>query len=423
MRLLLCTAGTRGDVLPIIAVASAMKERGHDVTLLTNPAFESLANEAGIGFRGIGHADDIAAMRAHPDAWSYSKGWKVWFRGSGIAPMRELFAAVKELHIPGDTVVGAAYLCVGARIAREVLGVPTATLHVNVHTIRSIHSTCAMPSPGWLPEWVPNFYTLPPGSPAWYRRFMLGIVDRFFFDPVFRKEIERFRGELNLPSLTEYVRDWWNSPDLSIGLFPDWWAGPHHDWPEQAVTTGFPFWDRSESIALPDELHEFLTSAGPVLVFSPGASSGHSPAHLAAYQRVCQQLGRRGLVLTPNPTETRCVDVRFEKFVPFGKLLPHAAAVVHHAGIGTSAQCLAAGVPQVVVPTLYNQPDTAVRLRRLGVASCIKPWKFSATELQTSLAGVLQSSETAASCRKWTTRLADGDALSEICSQLESLQP
>jgi len=39
--------------------------------------------------------------------------------------------------------------------------------------------------------------------------------------------------------------------------------------------------------------------------------------------------------------------------------------VVHHGGVGTSAQCIAAGLPQVVVPSLYNQPDTAKRLERL----------------------------------------------------------
>ena len=394
MRVLLCTAGTRGDVLPVVAVGSAMKERGHEVILLTNPAFQSMATEAGIGFKAIGREEDVAAARAHPDAWSYSKGWQVWFRAAGIEPMPELFAAIGELHVPGETIVGAAYLSVGARIAREVLGVPTATLHVNAHTVRSVYSACALPGPSILPDWVPNFYTVPRPSPAWYRRFMLGVVDRFFFDPVVREDIEKFRRELNLPPLNNFVRDWWNSPDLAIGLFPDWWAGPRNDWPKQAVTTGFPFWDRSEAIPLSPELQSFLSEDDKVLVFSPGASSGHSASHLNAYEQACRELGYRGLVLTPNPPESHADHMRFERFVPFTKLLPHAAAVVHHAGIGTSAQCLAAGVPQVVVPTLYNQPDTALRLMRLGVAERVHPWKFTAKRLTTALRGVLGSPQT-----------------------------
>ena len=134
------------------------------------------------------------------------------------------------------------------------------------------------------------------------------------------------------------------------------------------VTTGFPFWDRSETSTLSDRLRQFLDEAGRVIVFSPGASSGHTESHFATFARSCEAVGHRGLILTPHAPIDSLTNVRFERYVPFSKLLSSVAAVVHHAGIGTSAQCLAAGVPQVVVPTLYNQPDTAIRLERLGVA-------------------------------------------------------
>ena len=44
------------------------------------------------------------------------------------------------------------------------------------------------------------------------------------------------------------------------------------------------------------------------------------------------------------------------------------AAVVHHAGAGTTGAGLRAGVPAVPVPVLLDQPFWAARLHRLGVA-------------------------------------------------------
>lgn len=116
---------------------------------------------------------------------------------------------------------------------------------------------------------------------------------------------------------------------------------------------------------------------------------------------IAAAMSHRGLVLTPRPpTDTRAFGtaVRFERYVPFTKLLASAVAVVHHAGIGTSAQCLAAGVPQVVVPTLYNQPDSAIRLERLGVAVKIPSHRFHEQSLTPALRQILGSAQVKSSC-------------------------
>jgi sterol 3beta-glucosyltransferase len=52
---------------------------------------------------------------------------------------------------------------------------------------------------------------------------------------------------------------------------------------------------------------------------------------------------------------------------PHGWLFPRMAAVVHHGGAGTTAAALRAGVPQVVVPHLADQPFWGERVARLGV--------------------------------------------------------
>jgi rhamnosyltransferase subunit B len=54
-------------------------------------------------------------------------------------------------------------------------------------------------------------------------------------------------------------------------------------------------------------------------------------------------------------------------YAPYSALFPRAAVNVHHGGIGTTAQALRAGRPQLITPYLVDQPDNAARVVRLGV--------------------------------------------------------
>jgi UDP:flavonoid glycosyltransferase YjiC (YdhE family) len=73
------------------------------------------------------------------------------------------------------------------------------------------------------------------------------------------------------------------------------------------------------------------------------------------------------------PETIHCVD-----YAPHATLFPRAEVVVHHGGIGTSAEALVAGVPMLVVPHGFDQPDNAARLRRLGVAESLPVQRYRA---------------------------------------------
>ena len=111
------------------------------------------------------------------------------------------------------------------------------------------------------------------------------------------------------------------------------------------------------------------------------------PAFLRGCRPACRLLGRRGLLLTrhrehsPGPSAGR-IHV---PYAPFSELLPRCAALVHHGGIGTSSQAMAAGIPQVVMPMAYDQPDNAYRMVKLGVAAELVPEQFTAPNLAKTL--------------------------------------
>jgi len=84
-------------------------------------------------------------------------------------------------------------------------------------------------------------------------------------------------------------------------------------------------------------------------------------------------------------------------------LFPRMAAVVHHAGAGTTGAGLRAGVPAIAVPILVDQPFWADRLHRLGVA----PPPLPLPELTAdTLTGALRSCLDRPACRDRATALA-----------------
>jgi UDP:flavonoid glycosyltransferase YjiC (YdhE family) len=118
------------------------------------------------------------------------------------------------------------------------------------------------------------------------------------------------------------------------------------------------------------DLLDFLAAGSP-LVFvgfgsmAPGHGQRLGPLITAALRRAgvrgVVQAGWAGLSATG-------ADVLPVGEVPHEWLFPRMAAVVHHAGAGTTAAGLRAGVPTVAVPVLADQPFWAWRLHRLGVA-------------------------------------------------------
>ena len=107
--------------------------------------------------------------------------------------------------------------------------------------------------------------------------------------------------------------------------------------------------------------------------------------------------------------------------MPLAHVLPRCAALVSHGGIGTLAQGLAAGVPQLTMPMGFDQPDNVTRLERLGVGRWLVPAKFDGERVASALAGLLDNDGTAASCRRWADQIRGHDAIAETCDLLEQL--
>ena len=100
------------------------------------------------------------------------------------------------------------------------------------------------------------------------------------------------------------------------------------------------------------------------------------------------------------------------------------AALVHHGGIGSSAQALAAGVPQLVMPMAYDQLDNATRLKRLKVGDWLMPRTFHSPTKVSKPPGLccFSSPVPTSNAEELARTLRSGsNALEAACEQLERL--
>lgn len=97
-------------------------------------------------------------------------------------------------------------------------------------------------------------------------------------------------------------------------------------------------------------------------------------------------MGRRAILIT-GPVTPKALPNGIIAFpyLPYSKVFPRAAAVVHQAGIGTLAQAMRSGCPQLMVPLAFDQPDNAKRAQALGLGRVLPFRKTTTRRLKSEL--------------------------------------
>ncbi len=265
-----------------------------------------------------------------------------------------------------------------------------------------------------------------PGVPKWLKLLQYWASDTLFVRPLVGGELNGLRRELGLPPVKRVFGQFMHQGEMLLGLFPDWFGQRQADWPPNTRLVGFPLWDAHDSVALSPAVEDFLAAGAPPLAFSPGSANRVAHQFFQAAVEACERLGRRGILLTKYADQVPTNlprSVRHFGFVPLSRLLRHTAALVHHGGIGTCAQGLAAGVPQLVRPLAFDQFDNSRRLVRLGVAEEISVKSFRGPTVAAALDRLLSTPAIAANCRALASRCNGPASLAAACIALEELVP
>jgi UDP:flavonoid glycosyltransferase YjiC (YdhE family) len=288
-----------------------------------------------------------------------------------------------------------------------------ATVHLAPICIRSAVRMPTLPNAFDL-NWLPMFL----------RTKLWEGADRFYLDPMICPVLNEFRATIDLPPVERVQQGWWHSPHLTIGLWPEWFFPAQPDYPEQVRLAGFPLYDESDHQSLDPELEQWLSAGDAPIAFTPGSAMLFGQRFFRTAVAACERVGRRGLLLTRNSEQIPSglpAGVRHVPFAPFGTLLPHCSAIVHHGGIGTTAQGLRAGIPQLIMPMAHDQFDNAAICRRLGVGRAISVRRFKPRRVGNILRDLLSSQEVSRAAAEVKAKAVADRPLQAVCDLLERI--
>jgi len=412
MRFLLTPVGSSGDVHPFVGIGRTLKARGHAVTIVTAEPFGDMVRRAGLEFQQTASTAEYDEIAKHPDLWHPRRGLVLVLEQ--VAERLQLgYECLQRLYEPGKTVLVGHSLSFFTRVFEETHDVPAATIHLAPSIFRSNHAQPAFAPGRDASSW-----------PTWVKRAIWWTIDRAMLDPNMAPALNLWRHQFGLPPVQRVFRDWIHSPQRVIGLFPDWFGPRQVDWPAALRLTGFPLFDEPDhATELPASLQQFLEAGSPPILFTPGSANQQASRFFESGLDACQRLGRRALLLTRYPGHLPALPgtAHHEPFVPLSLVLPHCAALVSHGGIGTLAQGLAAGVPQLTMPMGFDQPDNATRLERLGVGRWLVPSEFDGDRVTAALDMLLDDPSITAECRRWCTEIRAQRPIESTCDLLEQL--
>ena len=410
LKIALLPFGSAGDVLPFLWLARHLRAAGHDPILITASLFSKTAAAAGIPMHPIGQDADFETLMRDPRLWKLGRGTKAVFEYAAHAA--ELyFEALTTLSAESGTpdLMLAPVTAFGARMAREKWGIPLVSVHLQPAVIVSAHDT-----PVLFPVFHPLLQLLPPRWKSFLFRQGPNPLD-FFAGPALR----RLCAALNLSPPKSFFNDWWDSPDGSLLLFPQWYAPPQPDWPSPYLQTPFPLEDLATENPLSPELQAFLSRhhERPPIVFTAGSANVQSAAFFDTATAALRQIDRAGVFVTRDLSQVPKdlpPSIHAETYAAFSPLLRQASAFVHHGGIGTLSQGFAAGVPQLLMPMAHDQPDNAHRLHRLKAGDFLTPRQFTPDRVATALTRLLDDPCFRANAHQLSTQVTTAQSTQSV---------
>jgi vancomycin aglycone glucosyltransferase len=357
MRVLLSSRGSRGDVEPLVALAVQLRSLGAEAVVLAPPdrEFAELLDGAGVPHLPTGGPIRplVKQVRTEGRAPRTSADLRVHVDELIDAYSGPLMEAGK-----GADAIVATGLFPGVATAQAV------SERLGIRFVPAFLQPTTLPSPMHPPHPMPG------------RPHPEGVTDnRALWDhnievmqDLFGPSVNAYRESIGLAPV-DNVRDRVNTERPWLATDPV--LSPWEPGDLDVVQTGA--WVLPDERPLPEGLEAFL-DAGEAPVYAGFGSIPlmNAPDAARAAVAAARAHGRR-IVLLRGWADLDAVDGGDDCFVVGEvnqqRLFRRAAAVLHHGGAGTTTTATMAGVPQVVVPQIVDQPYFAGRVAALGIGA------------------------------------------------------
>jgi UDP:flavonoid glycosyltransferase YjiC (YdhE family) len=375
-RILLSTLGSLGDLHPIMGLALALQARGHDVALATSDFYQERITAAGLKFRPLrplGTPDDPETLRRVFDP---RNGPEYLLRTMLLPHIAEMYSDLSQAAQGADFLI-CGEVVLAASLVSEKQRIPWAGAILAPFSFFSIYDPPPFP-------FLPGAACFTSAPPFVQRQLLtLGrLMTRSWNEP-----INALRRSLGLRVSKDAILTDRFSPTLNLALFSKQLGHPQPDWPRNVVQAGFVLYDPGGDTRQAP-LEEFLSSGPPPIIFTLGSAAVMDPGRFFEESaEAVRRIGARGLLLMgKNPLPARLPTELFAaEYAPYSSVFARSSCVVHQGGVGTTAQAMRAGVPQLVMPYAYDQPDNASRMVRLGVGLSVSRRRYRADTVMQQL--------------------------------------
>jgi UDP:flavonoid glycosyltransferase YjiC (YdhE family) len=382
-RILLATLGSLGDLHPIMGLGLALQARGHAVAVATSDFYQDRITAAGLEFRPLrplGTPDDPQTLRRVFDPRS---GPEYLLRTLLLPHIADMYSDLSQAARGADFLISGEVV-LAAPLVAEKQAIPWAGAILAPFSFFSVYDPPPFP-------FVPAAASLARAPPFIQRQLLaLGrLVTRSWNEP-----INALRRSLGLPVSRDAILTDRFSPTLNLALFSKQLGRPQPDWPRNVIQTGFVLYDPGIAVRR-EPLEDFLTNGPPPVTFTLGSAAVMDPGRFFEESaEAVRRIGARGLLLMgKNAPPTQLPrDLFAADYVPYSTVFPRSSCVVHQGGVGTTAQAMRAGVPQLIMPYAFDQPDNAARMARLGVGLTVSRKRYTAARVTNQLESLVAPS-------------------------------
>ncbi|MEQ9437506.1 MAG: glycosyltransferase [Cyclobacteriaceae bacterium] len=415
--IVISTYGSLGDLYPYLAIGRVLAKRGHRVTVAGGEALQSKVESMGLAFAPLRPNLDLSDRATMKSAMTLRTGSETLARKLIFPYIRENYQDLMQTVQSADLLINHAY-CFAGPIVSEKTGIPWVSCNLSPNNFWSPYDSPVIPMYPWMVH-LPSLGLVP------NQVFMKAVreVTHYWCKPIYQ-----FRKEIGLPTHKHPLMEGQYSPYRVLALFSKLLAQQQIDWPEQICITGFPFLQEGQE--LPSEVEDFLQQGDPPIVVALGSSV---VLNAEAVYRCCREvitvMGKRAVFVGAQQTLSDQKKAHFAQdkhillapYLPYASLFHRSVLVIHHGGIGTTMEALRAGRPMLIVPHSFDQPDNALRVRKLGAGVFIYSTHFTKSRLKKALHLLLREPSYAASAQLAARVIREENGAETASKQIEIL--
>ncbi len=379
--ILLVGQGGFGDLIPLFALAMALQQRGHCISIAAEGHHHAACATMGLRLSPL---RGMTPLQSDTDHTALAPSWRERLRAT-LAPeqMESELGQLLPLVRQADLVIGNQLAYSGALACRVV----------GRRWVFSAASPLVMPSRHDAPFW-PYLY-------PWQKRVAhLGWSQRGFLPlarlgtrALMQPQLQLYR-RLGVPLPGHPRFEGMYSAELNLLMTSPALAPAQPDWPQGTLATGFawldpPFLggeDQEQAIVA------FARAGSLPIVFAPGGSTRGDPGAFFEQSVAAAQLsGRRAIVVAAKKFHGRFAasdDLLVTGYFPYARLFRHAALVVHSAGIGALGWAARFAIPSLLVPSEWDQFDNARRAERAGLGRVLDIHNYTGAKIAAAINAV-----------------------------------